>query len=336
MPAANQAGLGSELRMRRTGLSQLAGGGGTSTSSIRKSPFGASASPAPYVLCSVKGATASQISVAKTLALALKPMALPPPSSRPRPSTWIRPSTFTSALRAEITQIWPGGWTPRTMLRVTTSAVAACPTPAATGRTPIPPRNFTRVSSATADSGNSATTNGKRTKAFFMVSPPPTWLDPPGRTRHAIARCPPALGDPPPGCTALVERLRRERPEVPLHVVAAQARVGHALLRVDEVLELGRVADEEDWCVVADEVVVALLRVEFQGEAARVAVGIAVALLAGHRGEAGEHGGALAHLVEESGLGPRRNVRRHLEVAERAAALGVGDALGHALAVERL
>src|SRR5258705_6542919 len=249
MPAANQAGLGSELRMRSTGLSQLAGGAGTSTSSIRKSPFGASATPAPFVLCSVKGATASQISVAKTLALALKPMALPPPSSRPRPSTWIRPSTFTSALRAEITQIWPGGWTPRTMFRVTTSAVAACPTPAATGRTPIPPRNFTRVSSATADSGNSATTNGKRTKAFFMVSPPLTWLDPPGRTRHAIARSPPALGDPPPGCTALVE---------------------------------------------------------------------------------------LAHLVEESGLAPRRNVRRHLEVAERAAALGVGDALGHALAGERL
>src|SRR6266478_1982271 len=188
MPAANQAGLGCELRMRSTGLSQLAGGAGTSTSSIRKSPFGASGTPTPFVLCSVKGATASQISVAKTLALALKPIALPPPSSKPRPSTSIRPSTFTSALRAEITQIWPGGWTPRTMFRVTTSAVAACPTPAATGRTPIPPRNFTRVSSATADRANSVTTNGKRTKAFFMVLPPLTWLDPPGRTGHAIAR----------------------------------------------------------------------------------------------------------------------------------------------------
>jgi hypothetical protein len=33
---------------------------------------------------------------------------------------------------------------------------------------------------------------------------------------------------------------------------------------------------------------------------------------------------------EESGLGPRRDVRRHLEVAERAAALGVDDALAHA------
>src|SRR6266436_7143720 len=65
------------------------------------------------------------------------------------------------------------------MFRFTTSAVAARPTPLATGRTPIPPRNF-RVSSATAASGNSATRNGKRAKAFFMVSPPLTRLDPAG------------------------------------------------------------------------------------------------------------------------------------------------------------
>src|SRR5437870_12543017 len=55
------------------------------------------------------------------------------------------------------------------MFRFTTSAVAANPTALATGRTPIPPRNFTSVSSAMADSANSATTNGTRTKAFFMV-----------------------------------------------------------------------------------------------------------------------------------------------------------------------
>jgi hypothetical protein len=57
------------------------------------------------VLNWVKGGVASQISVAKTLALPFVPMVLPPPSSRPRPSTRIRPSTFTSALKSEITQI---------------------------------------------------------------------------------------------------------------------------------------------------------------------------------------------------------------------------------------
>src|SRR5438046_5554823 len=64
-------------------------------------------------------------------------MLFPPASSRPRPSTLIRPSVFTSALRAAILQIWPGGWVPRTMFRFTTSAVVAVPTPLETGSTPI-------------------------------------------------------------------------------------------------------------------------------------------------------------------------------------------------------
>src|SRR5882762_792154 len=135
MPAANQGEVGgATVRMRSTGLAQSAGGAGTSTSSIRKLPLGWSGTPTTaFVLRSTKGATASQISVAKTLALAVKPMRTPPPSSRPLPSTWIRPSAFTSAVRAEITQIWPAGWTPRTMLRFTSAVVGANPTPLATG-----------------------------------------------------------------------------------------------------------------------------------------------------------------------------------------------------------
>jgi hypothetical protein len=45
------------------------------------------------VLRSTKGATASHISVAKTLAFAFVPRALPPASSRPRPSTLMLPSS---------------------------------------------------------------------------------------------------------------------------------------------------------------------------------------------------------------------------------------------------
>jgi len=56
----------------------------------------------------------------------------------------------------------------------------------------------------------------------------------------------------------------------PLHVAAAQAGVWPALLRVDE---LARVADEEGGRVVADQVVVALLRVELEGKASQVPVG---------------------------------------------------------------
>jgi hypothetical protein len=50
----------------------------------------------------------------------------------------------------------------------------------------------------------------------------------------------------------LVRRLRRQGPEVPLHVVVAQVVVRAALLRANEVLELQRVADEEDRGVVPD------------------------------------------------------------------------------------
>ena len=106
-----------------------------------------------------------------------------------------------------------------------------------------------------------------------------------------------------------------------------------ALLRADEVRELHGVADEEDRGVVADEVVVALGRVELQREAARVAPRVGRALLAGDRREAGEHLGRRARL-EQRGLGVRRDVLGGLELPERARALRVHVALRDALAVE--
>ncbi len=131
----------------------------------------------------------------------------------------------------------------------------------------------------------------------------------------------------------LVRRLRVEAPEVPLHVVVAQAVAAATLLRADEVRELHGVADEEDRGVVADEVVVALVGVELQREATRVAPGVGGALLAGHGGEAGQHLGLHARL-EQPGLGVRRDVLGRLELTEGTRALGVHVALGDALPVE--
>ena len=118
----------------------------------------------------------------------------------------------------------------------------------------------------------------------------------PGARRAPVAH---QVGD-------LVGRLGRERPEVPLHVVAAHAGVGQTQLRVDEVGELHRVAHEEDRRVVADDVVVALLGVELDGDAAHVAVRVGGALVGGHDREAQEQRRALANFVEEGGLGPLR------------------------------
>ena len=128
-------------------------------------------------------------------------------------------------------------------------------------------------------------------------------------------------------------RLRRQRPEVPLHVGVAEVVGGEPLLRADEVLELQRVADEEDRRVVADDVEVALRRVELEREAAWVAPGVGRAALAGDRREPQDQLGLRAGL-EHGGLRVPADVVGHHERAEGAAALGVRLALGDAFPVE--
>ena len=134
----------------------------------------------------------------------------------------------------------------------------------------------------------------------------------------------------------LVGGLRRQRPEVPLHVVRPQACVGHALLRADEVLELDRVAHEERRRVVANEVVVPLVGVELEREATWVADRVRAPELARDLREAREHRRALPNLGQEARVRPLAHVLRDLEEPVRAAALRVNDPLGDALAVEVL
>jgi hypothetical protein len=130
-----------------------------------------------------------------------------------------------------------------------------------------------------------------------------------------------------------VRRLRRERPEVPLHVVVAQVVAEPALLTADEVLELHRVPHEEDRRVVADEVEVAHRRVEPQRESARVTPRVGAAPLACDGGEPGQHLRPRSGL-EHRGRGVRAHVLGHLEDAERTTALGVRLAFRDALPVE--
>ena len=132
----------------------------------------------------------------------------------------------------------------------------------------------------------------------------------------------------------LVQRLRGQRPEVPHQGLVAEATAGIALLGVDEVRELDRIANEEDRRVVADHVVVAVLGVVLESEAARVAPRIGRALLAGDGGEAQEGVGLLADLAEEIRLRPPGHVVGDLEVAVGCGALGVDDALRNPLTVE--
>ena len=160
-------------------------------------------------------------------------------------------------------------------------------------------------------------------------------VDPHVGVARVAVHVPPALGDAAvahqPG--DLVGRLGRQRPEVPLHVVVAQAVVRTALLGADEVLELHRVAHEEHRRVVAHHVVVALGGVELQREAARITPGVGAAALAGHGGEPDQRLGLRARL-EHGRLGVGADVLGHLEVSEGPGTLRVGLALRNPLPVE--
>ena len=135
-----------------------------------------------------------------------------------------------------------------------------------------------------------------------------------------------------------VHALGRERDEVP-EVVVGGLRLREVAVRlgldgVDQVGELDRVLDEEDRDVVADEVPVALLGVELDGEAADVAGEVGRALAAGDGREADEDRGLLALALEEVGPGDVGERLVVLEVAVGAVAAGVDDPLGDALVVE--
>ena len=110
----------------------------------------------------------------------------------------------------------------------------------------------------------------------------------------------------------LVESLRGVAPEIPGHVGVLHAGLWVSLLAVDEIGELDGVLDEEDWGVVADHIVVALLGVMLDGEAARVTVAIVGAALAGDGREAKEDGCALANGVHEGSLAESKSAQREI------------------------
>ena len=75
-----------------------------------------------------------------------------------------------------------------------------------------------------------------------------------------------------------------------------------SLLGVNEVWELDRILDEEDWGIVTDHIVVSFLRVELDGESSWISVAVVSTALTGDSGEAEEAWSLLADLVKEVSL----------------------------------
>ena len=132
----------------------------------------------------------------------------------------------------------------------------------------------------------------------------------------------------------LVQCLGQQRPEIPVVVRAAHARAGIALDGVVQVGEFQRVAQEEDGGVVAHQIPVARVGVEFDGESADVAFGIRRAPFSRHGREPYEAFGLLADPGEDRSPGVARDVVCHGEGSEGARTFGVHAAFGDHLAVE--
>ena len=130
----------------------------------------------------------------------------------------------------------------------------------------------------------------------------------------------------------------KQRDEIPERVMRRRvlgiAAVGLHLDRMDEIGKLDRILDEENRDVVADEVEIALVRIEFDSKAAHVAGHISGPRAAGDGRETGKDFRFLSFLGEERRPRQMRNWIGHLKVAVRPRSAGVNDALRDSLVIE--
>ncbi len=135
-----------------------------------------------------------------------------------------------------------------------------------------------------------------------------------------------------------MHRLRLQRDEVPERIVGRRRLrdlvVRLRLHRVYEVGKLDGVLDKEHRHIVADQVVVALARIELDGKAAHVARQVRGAARARHGGKAYEHRRLRPHTLEEIGRGEIRQRFMQLKVAMRGGAARVHHPLRNALVVK--
>merc|ERR1719443_1687586 len=92
-------------------------------------------------------------------------------------------------------------------------------------------------------------------------------------------------------------------PEIEDHIRVSQVGGWVSLLTMKKIWELDWVIDEEDWSVVSNHIVVALLSVEFDCKSTWVSHGISSTSLTSNSRESEEQWSLLANFVQESGLG---------------------------------
>ena len=106
----------------------------------------------------------------------------------------------------------------------------------------------------------------------------------------------------------LVQCFRKRGPEIP--VVFGTSHIG-ARITLDgmiEVRKLERVTQEENRCIVADQVPVAFLGIKLHGKTADITFGIGGATFTGHGGKANKKVGLFTHCRKDFGFGIAGNI----------------------------
>jgi len=132
----------------------------------------------------------------------------------------------------------------------------------------------------------------------------------------------------------LVDGLGNEGEEVPESIGVTAVGLGIALLCVNEIWELGGVANEENWSVVTNHIPVTFFSIELDCETTGVASSVSATLLTTDSGETKEDGSLLANLVQELGLGNLAKVVSDLKDTMGTGTLGVDNTLRDTFSVE--
>ena len=122
--------------------------------------------------------------------------------------------------------------------------------------------------------------------------------------------------------------------KVPEHVGILQMGLRITLLGVDETREQNGITNEEDGCVVANQIPNAIIGVELHGEAARIASSISRTALTADSRETNSHWRALLDLLKDLGGDVFGDVMSDFQITKSTDTLGVHNTFGNALTIE--
>jgi len=123
-------------------------------------------------------------------------------------------------------------------------------------------------------------------------------------------------------------------PEIEDHVWISEVCGWIPFLTMKEIWEFNWVINEEDWSIVANHIVVALLSVEFDSKSTWISHCISSTSLTSNGGESKEEWGLLTNFVQESSLGEFGDILGDFKDTMGTRSLGVYNTLWDSFSIE--